>query len=88
MIDYVILEVRGLRKWFPIAQGIAAAHGRRRCARWTECRSHPPRRDAGAGRRIRLRQDHGGALHPARATADRGQRPVSRGGTAVDLATL
>ena len=37
---------------------------------------HRTRRDAVAGRRIRLRQDHHLALHPARDRADRGRDPL------------
>ena len=44
--------------------------GRRRQLR------HQARRDAVAGRRERLRQDHDLALHPARRRADRGRDPA------------
>ena len=59
----------------PAAQGgRPGARGRRR----ELC--DPPRRDAFAGRRIRLRQDHHLALHPARADADRGRDPLPHRG--------
>ena len=66
------------------------------CARWSgSVRAvddvsfrHPPGRDAGAGRRERLRQDHDRALHPARAR----RRPAgailfrTQDGASVDVA--
>ena len=75
-----LLEVDGLAKHYPMRRGLVFAQDRRRsCARWTACRSDArPRRDAGAGRRERLRQDHDRA---ARAAADRadGRRGALRG---------
>ena len=72
-----LLEVRGLQKFFPITQGLPAAH-RRPCPRRRRRRLHRQRgRDAGPGGRERLRQDHGVALHPARHRADRRPDPLS-----------
>jgi oligopeptide/dipeptide ABC transporter ATP-binding protein len=71
-----VLEVQGLRKYFPIRGGLfgalpASPRGGRRQLH------HRARRDAVAGRRVRVRQDHDLPLHPARDHADRRGNPVS-----------
>ena len=76
----VLLDVRGLKKYFPIRRGIlqkTIGH-----VKAVDDVSVLPqsRRDAVARRRERLREDHDGPLHPARHHADgrpgslRGQR--------------
>ena len=63
-------QVDGLKKHFPGAQGAAAPH-RRPCLRRRRCELHDRvGRDPGAGRRVRVRQDHGGPRHPAPDRAD------------------
>ena len=70
-------------------QGVPAARRRPRARGRRRELPHPQGRDAGAGRRKRLRQDHGVALHPARARADLGRDPLPRSTAAsIDLATL
>ena len=60
----------------PIHRGLLGRAGRPG-ARGRRCQlHHRSRRDAVAGRRKRLRQDHHLALHPARDHADRGRDPL------------
>ena len=71
-----ILEVRDLKKYFPIHKGLFVAHGRPRQGRRRDLVRRARRRSARPGRRERLRQDDGGPLHPATDPADERQREV------------
>ena len=62
---------------FPIFGGVLLRRDRRSARRGRRVVHAAPRRDAGAGRRIRLRQDHGrprDRQHPARDELPRGDR--------------
>ena len=64
--DENLLEIRDLHMYFPIRQGFfSQVSGLRQGGRWRVVR-HQARRDAGAGRRKRLRQIDDWALHRAR----------------------
>ena len=70
-----LLRVSDLTKHFPVHGGLFVAPGRQPSMRSTACRSRRrSRRDAGARRRIRLRQVDDRALHPAPDRADRRAR--------------
>ena len=80
--DGPLLDVRGLRKFFPIRRGLLRRLvGPRPGGRRRELRA-PPGRDAVARRGERLREDDDGPLHPARDHADRRARSCSGPGTA------
>ena len=70
----------GLQQAFPIRSGLLQRETGRVRAVQDVSFAIAPRRDAGAGRRKRLRQDHGRALHPARAAADLGRDPLLAAG--------
>ena len=75
-----ILEVRNLQEVLPDQEG-HAAQGRGPGARGRRCELRARRgRDAGPGRRERLRQDHDRALHPARPRSLRRPDPVPHQG--------
>ena len=69
---------QGPQEAFPDQEGPAAPHGRLRLrGRWRVAQD-PRRRDARAGRRIRLRQVHGRPRDPAADRADRRQHQGQR----------
>ncbi len=70
-----ILDVRRLRKILPHPPRPARPPGRPGARRRRRELHHRPRRNPVAGRRVRLRQDHHIALHPARHHADRRRDP-------------
>ena len=74
-----VLEVTDLKKHFPVTQGPAAPHGRPGLCRRRHQLRHRRRRDAGPGRRKRLRQDDG---RPRRAAPDRADRRARSRSTA------
>ena len=84
-----LLEVEHLKKFFPIQRGLPA-HGRRPGAgRRRRALRRPAGRDAGAGRRERLRQDDDRPLRPARDRSDRRADPVpTADGAVVDVAAV
>ena len=85
----VLLDVKGLKKYFPIQQGVSAQDRRRGEGGGRRDLLPQSGRDAVARRRERLRQDHDRPLHPARHCAD--GRPglfLSDNGEVVDVATV
>ena len=68
-----------LSKEFPIRSGLLQRETGRVRAVQDVSFSIGRGRNAGAGRRERLRQDHGVALHPARTAADQGRDPLFAG---------
>ena len=77
-------SVTDLKMYFPIYSGRVAPPGRRRSRRSTTSASTSPRRDAGAGRRNRLRQ----VDDRARASCGSTSRPAGRSrSTGDDIAT-
>ena len=85
-----VLEVDGLLKEFPIRSGLLQRETGRVRAVQDVSFAIGARRDAGAGRRERLRQDHRLALHPARVCRQPGARSGfrPRTGSSFDLAPL
>ena len=73
-----VLEVSDLKKHFAIQKGISAAHERPRVRGRRRELLDPPGRDAGAGRRIGLRQVDRRPHRPAADRADRGQHQARR----------
>ena len=74
-----LLEIRGLRTWFPIRKGVLQrVSGHVRAVDGVDLTVFR-RRDAGAGRGVGLRQDHGGPHHPAAC----GARPPAASGFAA-----
>ena len=75
--ERALLEVQGLRKFFPAKTGVLArgakVHAVDGVSFWIA-----RGRDARPGRRIRLRQIHHRQAHPAAARPDRGSHPVAR----------
>ena len=67
-----LLEVKGLHMHFPITEGIVIHRkvGEVKAVDGIDF-TVQPRRDPGAGRRERLRQDHDRPLHPAARKAHR-----------------
>ena len=72
-----LVEVRGLQMHFPITGGMLLGRkiGEVKAVDGVDF-SIQPRRDLGAGRRKRLRQDHDRPLHPAPRKADRRRNPL------------
>ena len=72
-----LLEVKGLRMHFPVTEGIVARRkvGEVKAVDGVDFTLRA-RRDAGAGRRERLRQDDDRPLHPAARAADRRRDPL------------
>ena len=67
----VLLEVKNLKKYFPITAGLLQARRGPRARRRRRQLRHPRGRDAGPGGRVGLRQDHHRPPHPARHGSDR-----------------
>ena len=71
-----VLDVRDLRKFYPDPSRTARSRRRPGARGGRRELHHRSRRDAVAGGRERLRQDHHLALHPARHRADRRRDPL------------
>ena len=74
--DAIAPPRRAAQQVVPDPQRAAAARDRSRARRAGRELRHRARRNPVAGRRKRLRQDHGRTLHPARAATDLGRDPL------------
>ena len=70
-----LLQVKGLKKYFPVTKGMAAGENLRSCRAWDRSFDRP-RGNLGPSWRIGLWEDDGWKAHPQTDRTNRGVNPL------------